>query len=79
MHWGKILKIGNTMILHARLRKKFFYYVIKYAQFIHGVVPVRDLQDKNGQDSIRGIFVDFPEDSLGWLYMFQVQRKHIYP
>ena len=59
------------MILHARISKKFFYYVVKYAQFIHDAIPVRDLQDKNGQD-IRGIFVRFPEDSSGWFYMFQV-------
>ena len=47
-HWGTILKIANIMILHARLSKKIFYYTVKYAQFIHDVNPVRDLQDKNG-------------------------------
>ena len=36
------------MILFARLSKKFFYYAVKYAQFIHGAIPVRDQQDKNG-------------------------------
>ena len=47
-HWGTIMKIANTMILHARLSKKFFYYAVKYAQLIHDVIPVKDLHDKNG-------------------------------
>ena len=38
----------NTMIIHARLSKKFFYYAIKYAQYIHDVIPVKDLNDENG-------------------------------
>ena len=37
------------MIFYARLSKKFFYYAVKYAQFIYDLIPVRDLQDtKNG-------------------------------
>ena len=47
-HWGTILKLANTMIIHARLSKKFFYYAVKYAQFIHDVIPVKDLLDENG-------------------------------
>ena len=27
-HWGTILRMANTMIIHARLSKKFFYYNI---------------------------------------------------
>ena len=34
-HWVTILKLANAMIIHARLSKKFFYYAVKYAQFIH--------------------------------------------
>ena len=45
-HWGTILKLANTMIIHARLSKKFFYYAVKYAQFIHDVIPVKDLLDE---------------------------------
>ena len=47
-HWGTILKMANTMIIHARLSKKFFYYAVKYAQYIHDVIPVRDLNDETG-------------------------------
>jgi len=47
-HWGTILKMANTMIIHARLSKKFFYYAIKYAQYMHDVIPVKDLNDENG-------------------------------
>ena len=36
------------MVIHARLSKKFFYYAVKYAQYIHDVIPVKDLNDKNG-------------------------------
>ncbi len=36
------------MIIHARLGKKFFYYAVKYAQFIHDVIPVRELLDQRG-------------------------------
>ena len=46
-HWGTILKMANTMIIHTRLSKKFFYYVVKYAQYIHDVIPIKDLNDKN--------------------------------
>ena len=34
--------------MHARLNRKFFYYAAKYAQYIHDVIPVRDLLGKNG-------------------------------
>ena len=36
------------MLLHARLRKKFFYYATKYAQRVHDVIHVRDLFDVDG-------------------------------
>ena len=45
---GMINHISNTMIIHARLSKKFFYYAVKYAQYIHDVIPVKDLNDENG-------------------------------
>ena len=47
-HWGTICKLANTMILHARLNRKFFYYAVLYAQFIHDVIPVKDLKDDTG-------------------------------
>ena len=47
-HWGTIAKLANTLLLHARLNRKFFYYAVKYAQYIHDVIPVRDLLDENG-------------------------------
>gem|GEM_PF-2876143 len=47
-HWGTIAKLANTLLLHARLNRKFFYYAVKYAQYIHDVIPVRNLQDKDG-------------------------------
>ena len=47
-HWGTVLKIANTMLLHARLSKKFFYYAAKYAQRVHDVIPVKELCDKDG-------------------------------
>ena len=31
-----------------KLSKKFFYYAVKYAQYIHDVIPVRDLNDETG-------------------------------
>ena len=34
--------------MHARLNRKFFYYAVKYAQYIHDVIPVCDLLDENG-------------------------------
>ena len=40
--------MANAMIIHTRLSKKFFYYTVKYAQYIHDVIPVNDLNDKNG-------------------------------
>ncbi len=36
------------MIIHTRLSRKFFYYAVKYAQFIHDTIPVRELLDQNG-------------------------------
>ena len=47
-HWGTIMKLANTMLIHARLSKKFLYYTVKYAQYIHDVIPVEDLTDKLG-------------------------------
>ena len=44
-HWVTIAKLANTLLLHARLNRKFFYYAAKYAQYIHDVIPVRDLLD----------------------------------
>ena len=46
-HWGTIMKLANTMLLHAQVSRKFFYYAAKYAQFIHDVIPVKDLNDEN--------------------------------
>ena len=42
------MKMANTMLLHARLSKKFFYYAAKYAQRVHDVIPVRDIFDSDG-------------------------------
>ena len=47
-HWATITKMANTMLLHARLNKKFFYYAAKYAQRVHDVIPVKDLIDDKG-------------------------------
>ena len=47
-HWGTIAKLANTLLLHARLNRKFFYYAAKYAQYIHDIIPVRDLLDEHG-------------------------------
>ena len=42
-HWGTIVRMAKTLLLHARLSTKFLYYAIKYAQYIHDVIPVREL------------------------------------
>ena len=47
-HWGTIAKLANTLLLHARLNRRFFYYAAKYAQYIHGIIPVQDLLDEHG-------------------------------
>ena len=47
-HWGAILKLANTLLIHARLNRKFIFYAVKYAQYIHDVIPVKDLNDKHG-------------------------------
>ena len=47
-YWGTITKMANTMLLHARLNKKFFFYAVRYAQRIHDVIPVKDLIDNQG-------------------------------
>ena len=47
-HWGTITKMANTMLLHARLNKKFFFYAVKYAQRVHDVIPVKDSVDNQG-------------------------------
>ena len=45
---GNYCKISKYLLLHARLNRKFFYYAVKYAQYIHGVIPVKNLNDKKG-------------------------------
>ena len=35
--------MANTILLYARLNKKFFFYAAKYAQRVHDVIPVKDL------------------------------------
>ena len=47
-HWGTIAKLANTLLVHTRLNRKFFYFAVKYAQYIHGIIPVRDLVDDDG-------------------------------
>ena len=34
-HWGTIIKMANTILLHTRLNKKFLCYAVKYAQRVH--------------------------------------------
>ena len=38
---GTITKMDNTMLLHARLYKKFFFYAAKYTQRVHEVIPIK--------------------------------------
>ena len=45
-HWGNIIRLANTLLLHARLNRKFFYYAVKYAQYIFDVIPVKDFNDQ---------------------------------
>ena len=47
-HWDTIVRMTNTMLLHAGLSKNFFYYTVKYAQRVYGVIPVRGLLDTDG-------------------------------
>ena len=47
-HWGTVVKLANVLLLHARLNRKFFYYAVKYAQYIHDVIPVKNLLDEDG-------------------------------
>ena len=47
-HWKTITKMANTMLLHARLNKKFIFYAVKHAQRVHNVIPVKDLVDNQG-------------------------------
>ena len=47
-YWGTILKLANILIMHARLNRKFIYYVVKYAQYLHDVISVKDLNNKYG-------------------------------
>ena len=47
-HWGTIVKLANALLLHARLNRKFFYYAAKYAQYIHDIIPVKNLLDAEG-------------------------------
>ena len=45
-HWGAIMELTNTTIIHARLSKKSFYYAVKYAQFLHDIMRVKDQLDE---------------------------------
>ena len=47
-HWGTIAKLANILLLHARLKRKFFYYAAKYTQYIYDIIPVSDLLDEHG-------------------------------
>ena len=47
-YWGTILKLANTLLIHARLNWNFIFYAVKYAQYIHDVMPVKDLNNKYG-------------------------------
>ena len=47
-HWGTVAKLTNTILLHARLNRKIFYYAVKYTQYIHDILPVRELFDADG-------------------------------
>ena len=40
--------MANAMLLYARPNKKFFYYAVKYAQRVHGVIHVKDLIENGG-------------------------------
>ena len=51
-HWRTILKLANTMILHAKLSRKFFYCAVKYAQRGYDVIPVKELYDSDGLPAI---------------------------
>ena len=42
------MKLANTLLIHARLNRKFIFYAVKYAQYIHYVIPVKDLNNKHG-------------------------------
>ena len=37
--------MADTMLLHARFNKKFFYYAVKYTKRVNDVIPVKDLID----------------------------------
>ena len=47
-HRGTVVRLANTLLLHARLNRKFFYYVVKYIQYLHDVITVKDLNDEKG-------------------------------
>ena len=34
-HEGAIIKVAKTLLLNARLDRKFFYYVVYYEQHMH--------------------------------------------
>ena len=42
------MKLAKTMLIYARSSKNFFHYAVKYAQYVHDVIPVKDLADKYG-------------------------------
>ena len=48
-HWTEVSKLANTMLVHARLNTKIILYALKYAEKIHGVIPVRNLVDEEGK------------------------------
>ena len=47
-HWGEIFKLANILLIHARLSTKFFYFVAKYAEKIHDIMPIRNLINDYG-------------------------------
>ena len=40
------MKLAKTMLIYARLSKKFFHHEVKYAHYVYDVIPVKDLADK---------------------------------
>ena len=47
-HWGTVAKLANIILLHAQLNGKLFYCKVKCAQYIHDILPVREVFDTNG-------------------------------
>ena len=44
-HWGTIFKMANTMIIHARLSEKFFYYAVTQQIKSPNNIPKHIIQD----------------------------------